>query len=99
MANNASPIVFFGALRRPTWIVEVISRAAECIDLKLSDNIARQVIQKPVQYSASFDAALAVCDQHDLSLGLVEQILLHLCIATADIVRYEITIALDDALQ
>lgn len=52
-------------------VVEVVCSVAECVNFKAAKQIVRDLVEKPINYQATFNAALAVKDENYFSVILI----------------------------
>ncbi|KFY83087.1 hypothetical protein V500_10178 [Pseudogymnoascus sp. VKM F-4518 (FW-2643)] len=50
--------------RRDAWVIEVVRRAPEGVDLEFPQLLLAELLEQPVDYQTALDAALGVQDQH-----------------------------------
>lgn len=81
------------------WIAEVVCKAAKSVDLEFLEHVTRQLIEEPVNDHASFNTALRVQHQDDLSFVLIEECLLHQHVTVSNVLRGVEQSALDQTLD
>ncbi len=80
-------------------VVEVVGCVSKCIDLELGKQILWQLLEKPVEDQAAFDAALRVEDKDHFGILGVVQRLLDDAICHTNVGRGVVEVALDHALD